>query len=46
VTATLLNQVLVPVMCLALGPKEPLVADEPEPGIDPTTVPASTLTAS
>jgi Cu/Ag efflux pump CusA len=46
VTATLLNQLLIPVMCLALGPKQPLRVEETEAEIDPTTVPAPSVTAS
>jgi hypothetical protein len=58
VTATLLNLVLIPVMCLTLGPKQPPAAEEPEPEPVPeaeaeteaeaavTIVPAPTVTAS
>jgi Cu/Ag efflux pump CusA len=46
-TATLLNQVLVPAMCLALGPREPIAAEpESEDALDPTAVPAPPVSAS
>ena len=40
VTATLVNQVLVPAMCLALGPTAPVPVEESEDVGDPTTLPA------
>ncbi|MFL5830369.1 MAG: efflux RND transporter permease subunit [Solirubrobacteraceae bacterium] len=46
VTATVLNQVLIPVMCLVLGPKQPANVEEPEAEIDHTTVPTPSVTAS
>jgi Cu/Ag efflux pump CusA len=46
VSSTLLAQVLVPAMSLALGPTAPIAADEPEDDIDPTTVPAPSMSAS
>jgi Cu/Ag efflux pump CusA len=45
-TATLLNQVLVPAMCLALGPTAPIEVEEPEDALDPTPVPAPSPSAS
>ena len=48
-TATLLNQVLVPAMCLALGPREPLAGGvDPGPAelLDPTAIPAPPVSAS
>jgi Cu/Ag efflux pump CusA len=46
VTATLLNQVLVPAMCLAIGPTAPIAVEEPEDIVDPTTLPAPSPSAS
>lgn len=45
-TATLLNSVLVPAMCLALGPREPVAASESEDAVDPTAIPAPPVSAS
>jgi Cu/Ag efflux pump CusA len=45
-TATLLNQVLVPAMCLALGPTAPIGAVQEEDVDDSTTVPAPSMSAS
>ena len=44
-TATLLNQVLVPAMCLVLGPTQPVAEAEPEEAVDPTAMPAPTVSA-
>jgi hypothetical protein len=46
VTATVLNQVLVPAMCLALGPTAPIPVEELEDAVDPTAVPAPSPSAS
>jgi Cu/Ag efflux pump CusA len=40
VSSVLLTQVLVPAMCLALGPTAPIPVEEPEDAIDPTSIPA------
>jgi Cu/Ag efflux pump CusA len=45
-TATLLNQLLVPAMCLALGPRTPIEGPEPEEAVDPTAIPAPPVSAS
>ncbi len=45
-TATLLNQFLVPAMCLALGPRTPIEQPEPEEAVDPTAIPAPPVSAS
>ncbi len=46
-TATLLNQVLVPAMCLALGPREPIAseAESEDDALDPAAVPAPPVSA-
>ncbi len=44
-TATLLNQLLVPAMCLVLGPTQPVAEAEPEEAVDPTATPAPTVSA-
>ncbi|MGZ6617886.1 MAG: efflux RND transporter permease subunit, partial [Solirubrobacteraceae bacterium] len=45
-TATLVNQVLVPVMCLALGPTAPVPVEESEDVSDPTTLPAASASVT
>jgi Cu/Ag efflux pump CusA len=45
-TATLVNQVLVPVMCLALGPTAPVKGEEPEDSIEEAAMPAATSSVS
>jgi len=39
-TATLVDQVLVPAMCLAFGPTAPIAVEEHEDVGEPTPVPA------
>jgi len=46
VTATLLNLVLVPAMCLAFGPTAPVRVEEYDESLDPTTIPAPSPSAS
>ncbi len=47
ITATLLNQLLVPAMCLNLGPTSPITAEEREEDqLDPTPTPAPTPSTS
>ncbi len=46
VTATLLNQVLVPAMCLALGPTAPIAVEAPEDAVDSPALPAPSPSAS
>lgn len=45
-TAVILNQVLVPAMCLALGPRTPIEQPEPEEALDPTAIPAPPVSAT
>ena len=45
-TAVILNQVLVPAMCLVLGPRTPIEEPEPEEAVDPTAIPAPPVSAS
>ncbi len=46
VSATLVTQVLIPAMCLALGPTAPLASEQPGDAVEQPTVPAASSTVS
>jgi Cu/Ag efflux pump CusA len=45
-TATVLNQILIPAMCFVLGPRTPIEEPERVQDVDPTAIPAPPVSAS